>query len=314
MAVPDISWSQSIWNVAFDAPPDRVEKLVRRELQTCIVDSIFARAHTLELKVRHPSFSEVISEHMIDNIRFIETYHHSAVLLNWMSLPRNQDYLVLHVDSHRDLARPNLLMDTNNLIVDRWTGDLVSPNDISSLKQAVDSSAIEIGSFLTAAILFIPICGVVWFHPPSDKSSARAGSRMQGLQLNWSNCDPLDSSVRRLNATFGHSSKDVSLVETSQPDSARLNSKTDPMIILDIDLDYFDNTNQHNADEFTIATFDERIDLFLGLLRTIDLSRLALISIARSPGFCPERMASIISAELQKGFSRWIRERRWPGE
>ena len=73
------------------------------------------------------------------------------------------------------------------------------------------------------------------------------------------------------------------------------------MIILDIDLDYFDNTNQHNADEFTIATFDERIDLFLGLLRTIDLSRLALISIARSPGFCPERMASIISAELQKG-------------
>jgi hypothetical protein len=294
------------WTIAFDAPRDRVEQLIRRELQTCGIHSIRFCSNLVEVEVECPSFSQVIAETEIGGVPFIETLHHSAVLPRWLHFLRGEgDLTVLHVDSHSDLGIPNLVMDLSGAVADRWTRERVLASEPATVRCAVDTSAIEIGNYLTAAVLLLPIRGVAWVHPPMEGNSSRCDRTPLGLRLDWLNSDSLDSSLRRLHAIRGGPPKDLWFFDTSEPVSDGLTRLDDSKAILDIDLDYFDNSGHSGHERFSSATFDQRLNSFRDLIRNLDPGRVAAISIARSPGFCPAAVASRLSATLVEALTQW---------
>jgi hypothetical protein len=299
--------------VPFDAPRERVEQLIRRELQTCVIDSVTFCSNLVEVEVECPNFSQIISETEIEGIPLIETLHHSAVLPRWLHLLRGEaDLAVLHVDSHSDLGSPNLVMDSSGYVVDRWTRERVLASDLATVRRAVDSSAIEIGNYLTAALFLLPIRGVAWVHLPVDRNFSRPDPSVLGLRLEWSNSDPLDSSLRRVCAIRGGPPKDLWFVDASKPACDRFASLHDLKVILDIDLDYFDNSAHTGHQRFGSATLDQRWDLFMDLVRRLDPARVVAISIAHSPGFCPAAVASRLSSDLVERLTQWRRQKRKP--
>ena len=303
---PLVTYTRS---VSFDAPRHRIEKLIHREFQTSVVRSIDVLMNRAEVEVECPCFSEVISETSIESVPIIETWHHSAVLPRWLDFLRDRDDLaVLHVDSHSDLGSPNLIKDAAGQVIDRWTEKPVSASSSTSVRSAVDSSAIEIGNYLTAAIFLLPIRGIAWFSPPVDESSIQLEPATLGLMLEWSESDPLNSSLCRLRAIRGVPLKDLWYLEASAAACDALAKLNDVNFILDIDLDYFDNSDHLGHWRRVSATTSQRVEMFTDLLRRLDPARVVAVSLARSPGFCPPVVASCLSAEIIGRLRLWLRQ------
>jgi hypothetical protein len=272
----------------------------------------------VEVRVKCPPFSQLIAEAEIEGVPLVESLHHSALLPHWLRcLHGKGDLAVLHVDSHSDLGSPNLVMEPSAIVVDRWSREEVSVTDLTTVQRAVDSSAIEIGSYLTAALSLLPIRGVAWVHAPVDGNGSRPDPPVRSLRLDWSNSDPLDSSLRRLCAIRNGLVEDgppenVWFVDASTPVCDGLARLGDFKIILDIDLDYFDNSGHSGHEQFGSTILDQRQDLFIGVVGSLDPARIAAIGIAHSPGFCPAATASRLSSDLVVMFTQWLKHKQQP--
>jgi hypothetical protein len=79
---------------------------------------------------------------------------------------------------------------------------------------------------------------------------------------------------------------------------------------LDIDLDYFDNSDHSGHQRFGTATLEQRMDCFMDLVRGLDPACVAAISIAHSPGFCPAAVSSRLASHLVEELTLWLRQKQ----
>lgn len=87
--------------------------------------------------------------------RVLTALYDTWTLLSWSEwLERSTHHtesplVVLHVDDHRDLGAPRIYQSTGGIWTDAITGLALEMNDASSVRRAIESGAIGMGSFLT---------------------------------------------------------------------------------------------------------------------------------------------------------------------
>jgi hypothetical protein len=310
------SGSPTLLRIRHDAQETEVPELLRRELQTVKILSIAVMSdHAIvEIAPATRRKSAILRHEWISGVPMTVVDDHAALLPVWLGQALGAKRLLyIHVDHHSDLGMPNLFQSGGRLL-DRFSGQEVNPSDLASVVFAVDSTAIEIGSFLTLALAWLSPEALVWLHPPGVEPATRA----VGLHLGWDGVDPLSSSDRRLKAmpVFGGDFQVALRVTSMLEGLASVIAADDGRdIILDIDLDYFDNSyaaldqakpmpagNLPGADWLT-----RQASVLSALFGMIPAGRLRSVGIARSPGFCPPRVADALVELVRAELIRWLR-------
>lgn len=287
----------------YDAQEANVSNILRRELQAAKIISLSVASDyaTVELAPSTRRKSTILFCGKVSNVPVTVVEDHSALLPVWLDqFQREKDLLEVHVDRHSDLGMPNVLL-VDGKHIDRFSGCDVNPIIPASVALAVDSTAIEIGNFLTIALKWLSIKTLVWIHPFDLKPVTKG----IGLRLGWTGIDPLLSSERRFKADpVSGGDFDVSLHILSRFYDLKsvLASNNDLGIILDIDLDYFDNSHEALDQqqpmpvlEFLDSTWlEEQKRVVDALFDMIPAERLRSVGIARSPGFCPPKVADAL--------------------
>lgn len=142
-------------------------------------------------------FSSVLSQISFGQLIVQEILHHSAALLQWLSYPHTVPIVIIHVDSHNDLRSPNLIK-KSSIIIDRWTRKPVYPNILESVKNAIDSTSIEIGSFLTLALYWLPVKALIWIYPDTVEPVIKGCKNPATVNVGWNVTDEFDFKYKRL--------------------------------------------------------------------------------------------------------------------
>jgi frataxin-like iron-binding protein CyaY len=294
------------FHIPFTIPSEDVVKELYRELQVHRIISIQINDGIAIVEIDNcEQYSLIMKTTRVSNFDIIFVNHHSALLQIWLSLKMHDRKITLiHVDSHNDLGSPNVIRRDNQLI-DRWTGNFVNPAEIPTIIQAIQSAAIEIGSYLTMALFLLPVSHLIWLCPEKSPGIVRGMENPCGLRLDWSHSDTLDSNIKRLNALpIIDNSFKIEFNVIKNPSKLRefLLKESDTVFLLDIDCDYFDNSdenaifnkrNQENEIELNEWTKKQRGKI-RDILDAIPHERLINIGVAYSPGFCPADKASIL--------------------
>lgn len=295
----------STYHIPYNILKKDVFEILHREFQVQKIQSIHVNEIEAVIKVEDPSEkrSNILNTIYISNIRIDVVNHHSALLPIWLSLKSdNQFFTILHIDAHNDLGSPNLLK-IEDKFIDRWTGDIVIPSQIKTVRKAIDSASIEIGSFLTTALNWLPIISLIWVYPEENKGYVRGVLNPSGICLKWLNSDFLDTQIERLNVIPIIDNKyDIAIhvVKNIELLHKVLLKHPDNNIILDIDLDYFDNSDENSNLNFKdfdeIKISDEWIVAqkakIKKIIAIIPFESVVSIGIACSPGFCPSQKAN----------------------
>lgn len=220
---------------------------------------------------------------------------------------RNQHLVVLHVDDHRDLGSPRLFAEGDGW-VDAITGTICDLHDPASVRHAIESGAIGMGSFLTP-FLHIVRCAEVRHLCQAPKVCATVDHRVQWTFERDTLINPqrdrpairLDRSLEGLGPGTYRITPDV---------DSWLDGIGEGPILLHIDLDYFNNRYDGDSDWSNrpvlfdpplaqiFAKIDEVTD---ALIRHNLLDRLEDIVIAYSPGFFPGEFWREADARLVGG-------------
>lgn len=292
-----------------------IEAYLQLELQTKHVNHIHFNANHVIIQLNDQyqnNFLQVIANTQIGHISIFEVLHHSATLLHWLYWPPQKPCVIVHIDSHNDLRSPNILQREYQR-VDHWTSKPVSPFNIESVKSAIQSTSIEIGSYLTLALYWLPIKALIWICPPTVKPNINRVENPAAIHIGWTKTDELDSMSKRLSVTPLDSTRYGIPVyicrESWQIEKAIKDLKFDGAFLIDIDLDYFDNSLEAShflqscmpAPLLTPNLFSEiqSADIFFNnLFNILPINSVTHISIAHSPGFCHPALASFFSSQL----------------
>jgi len=93
--------------------------------------------------------------------RILTALYDTWTLLSWSewlagtAVARAENVILLHVDDHRDLGAPRLIT-RDGALVDAITGASVNLRDPDSIRKAIHSGAIGMGSFMTPFIHTVP--------------------------------------------------------------------------------------------------------------------------------------------------------------
>lgn len=290
---------------------------IRRELQARPIERIEVCGSVARVILSEDrGFSKVLNESLIDHINFEETVHHSAALHSWLRSSRtSRSLVVIHVDTHNDLGSPNLICAGDGAVYDRWTRHYVRPSDLDSVRSAIDSSAIEIGSFLTAAIAWLPIAAIIWISP-SIQTATLWGTRSKRsfVRIERNTTDRLNKTLLRLSAQPGRNESDSVPLHVSI-DGERLENIIRPYransdFIVGIDFDYFDCSLENGGSTLDSSGGEgigsRAFDLFIRLLRSLPRDRIVCITAAHSPGFCVHSIAMQCSEDLKRAVGATI--------
>jgi len=311
----------SIVYVPYTVPTSKVQEALYHEFQACKILSVsmYEGVAVVEIEDRE-RISTLLETSQLAHIRVDYVDHHSALLPGWLSLDSGKgNFTIIHVDAHNDLGRPNLLRYGVHL-VDRWTGNIVRPVEMSTVLSAIDSTAIEIGSYLTMALYWLPITHLIWVCPEDNLGLVRNKMNPRGLRLQWSHSDPLNSSVERLGVQpVDDEPYDTSIQIVKNFDSLSKIVQDEHLtnIIVDLDLDYFDNSYENSnlidpSEKHVSSISDEwvknqrlRLDQ---LLDALPFEFIISIGIARSPGFCPVSKAQILKKMVKDSLLKRSRD------
>ena len=220
---------------------------------------------------------------------------------------RIQHLTILHVDDHRDLGLPRLFMDSGNWI-DPITATLCDLYDPDSVRSAIESGAVGMGSFLTPFLHTIRHAEVRHLCQP-PKARATHDHCIQWTFERDTLIDP-----RRERPAIGLKLSPGML----GPGTYRVTPDVDAWleglgagpILLHIDLDYFNNRYDGDSDwrnrsepfDPPLARVYEKIDeLTTALTQYKLLDRVEDVVIAYSPGFFPGEFWREADARLAEG-------------
>lgn len=209
---------------------------------------------------------------------------------------RPSDIVVLHADDHRDLAPARLAFRYGGL-VDVITNDQVDLAVPESIRAAIESSAIGMGSFFMPILHAGTRVHVRHLQPPGPRR-LRPGSYCLSVELEE---DPLFGGASRLVPNLGDIPSDNSVTSTYQVgDNVRRWVASIPSgapVLVHIDMDYFndrydgdsdwrENSRHHSPEEPGIR---RRLDDVLEALNRLGDS-ISDVAIGISPGFFPAEL------------------------
>lgn len=215
--------------------------------------------------------------------------------------------VILHIDDHRDLGEPRLFTDGEQL-VDSLTQVNFDLSDPNTVRDAIESGAIGMGSFMTPFLLGIPSCEVRHLCQPPK---AKLTSEYKFCPVTVPDTILAPQRTRpgvRLHAVPGALGPGTYRITPSV--DAWLEALPEGPILLHVDMDYFNNRYDGDSDwlsrtdildppiEAICAKIDEIVE---ALDRTGALSRIEDVAIAFSPGFFPAEFWARADTRLANG-------------
>jgi hypothetical protein len=223
---------------------------------------------------------------------------------------RDDGIVVLHVDDHRDLAPPRLFVE-HDLLIDAITSAPMSLTEPESVRQAIMSGALGMGSFLTPFVYLVPNLRVRQLCQP-PKAAATADFRMVRTTVADTLLRPGAPRPAVRLEPGGHATAPGTYRVTPDP-GAWLEGVGDDPILLHVDMDYFNNRYDGDNDwRGHGSVLDPRLDAVLAkideLTNVLHLSgvgsRIEDIVISYSPGFFPAEFWSAADARLRPRLER----------
>lgn len=218
----------------------------------------------------------------------------------------HEPHVILHVDDHLDLGPPRLFVDAKNRWTDAITRTSVSIAEPTSIRKAIESGAIGMGSFLTP-----------WLHaskqvdvrhlcrlPKSERTENFVATRLTHPD------ELLAPGMPRLAVTLSVEGASTGLSYRRTPDVAEWVGDLGPgPILVHIDMDYFNNRYDGDSDWATrhpgfnasSAEIGAKIDELADALCASDIApRIEDIVIAYSPGFFPAEYWQQANEQLER--------------
>lgn len=214
---------------------------------------------------------------------------------------------ILHVDDHRDLGTPRLF-ESGAGLVDAITGRSFDLADPQSVRAAVESGGVGMGSFLTP---------VLHRHPQADVRQLGQAPKVRAtvdcsFELGTEADDFLAPGALRPSVALRETSPGTGpgrYRTTADPEKWAENVGPGP-VLLHVDMDYFNNRYDGDGDwrdrpEILDPDLDEvlvQVDRLTAALRSAGLvSRIEDAVIAFSPGFFPAELWEAADRRLQEG-------------
>lgn len=202
--------------------------------------------------------------------------------------------IILHIDDHRDCMSPLLFQQKNGHYLDPLTCNEVSMEAPQSIKAAIQSGAIAVGSFMP--IFFHQIPGVEFRHllpihriqtahqPGNIKSSFEPDN------LLCITCDRPGMTFESNETTghYYHPTTDLAAFLDNIP--------SDVPVLLHVDMDYFNNRfdgdsdwHEHDVihDPSSAQVLENVVKVFQEVLQKVPKRQLEDITVSLSPGFFP---------------------------
>jgi hypothetical protein len=217
-----------------------------------------------------------------------------------------EPHVILHVDDHFDLGSPRLLLNPNNDWTDAITHRLVSIVDPASVRAAIESGAIGMGSFLTPWLFTANQVDVRHLCRPPKSERTERFVVTPSTQVD----ELLAPGTPRLAIALNQHAAPTGLSYRRTPDvgewSADLGSGP---ILIHIDMDYFNNRYDGDSDwanrdpRFNASSTEisAKIDELADTLCAPHIaSRIEDIVIAYSPGFFPAEYWQQANEQLER--------------
>lgn len=219
------------------------------------------------------------------------------------------DVIILHVDDHRDLSTPRLVI-LDNIQVDAITKKPVSVRNPDSIAEAIGSGAIGIGSFLTPFIREFPKISIRHLCQPPKNTNDIFG---RIVPTTFFDNLLFPNAVRpgvKIDTEASILKKEVSYFSTNNLNTWAQGLEGRP-VLLHIDMDYFNNRYDGDSDW---KIFDGRLNpnlssILVQIDNLIDVLANAKIdiqdvAIAYSPGFFPAEFWAECDARLRSGIAK----------
>lgn len=217
------------------------------------------------------------------------------------------DVVILHVDDHRDLGSPRLLLLEESLF-DAITGLEVRVAESDSIRQAIESGAIGMGSFMTPFIHEFPHVPVRHLCQP-PKMVADVNAR---LAVNRASDTLLHPGAARLSLSFdsGMVNDGGTYVGTNDVRTWTRDIEGRPALV-HIDMDYFNNRYDGDSEwqvreprlDPELAQMLSKVDELVDALAT-SKARIEDVAIAYSPGFFPAELWRPLDERLRAGLAQ----------
>lgn len=222
----------------------------------------------------------------------------SWIPYGWSKFITKTQYLpdsltVIHLDDHTDLMSPKISV-THNKWKDMLTGENISFSEPDSIKMAIESGAITVGSMMTPLIHHIGNVDV--FHLMQNVDTV-----FQYLEKGKHSDTLIDPSQKRISINFIDTSYNKNIksniyLKTSHLSEIIKNIKPEAEIFLHIDMDYFNNRFNGSTDwanyplKHNLSLNEQKMVMSNFCYNILDVglvSRIKHISIGISPSFYP---------------------------
>jgi hypothetical protein len=222
----------------------------------------------------------------------------SWIPFGWSKFITETQYLpeklsLIHLDDHTDLMSPKISI-TNNRWTDMLTRKSVSFSEPDSIRMAIESGAITVGSMMTPLIHHIRNVDV--FHLMQNVDTV-----VQCLEKDKHPDTLIDPSQKRISINFLENSYNKSMksniyLKTSHLSEIIKNIKPEAEIFLHIDMDYFNNRYNGSTDwanyslKYNLSLDEQKIVMRIFCQKILDaglVSRIKHVSIGVSPSFYP---------------------------
>ena len=214
---------------------------------------------------------------------------------------------ILHVDDHRDLGSPRLFR-RGSLWIDPIEERIFEIDDPVSVRSAIESGAVGMGSFLTPVLHSFPEADVRHL----GQAPKVIGTKDHQIGLTTQKDDLLEPGAERPGILL------EDLAEGAGPGRYRLTDDPDRWVedvrqgpvLLHVDMDYFNNRydgdgDWHGRGEWLDPSSDEvlaQVDRITAALRRAGLvERIRDAVIAFSPGFFPAELWEAADRRLEEG-------------
>lgn len=216
--------------------------------------------------------------------------------------------VILHVDDHRDLGSPRLIVQETSLI-DAITGAVVRLDDPESVRRAIESGAIGMGSFMTPFVRAMPHAQVRHLCQP-PKIEHEVGCQLRVVHVADTLLAP---GADRLSIDFSPLASpgaQASYLVTNDVQAWSRNIEGMPALV-HIDMDYFNNRYDGDSEwqlranrlDPDLPTMCAKVDELVDALAS-SRARIEDVSIAYSPGFFPAEYWAPIDQHLRAGLAR----------
>lgn len=235
------------------------------------------------------------------------TLHSWSEWLARTPVQRVKDVVLLHVDDHRDLGSPRLLV-RDGALVDAITGELFNLCHPESVRSAINSGAIGMGSFMTPFIHEFPAAQVRHLCQP-PKGHRTTASRLLPITVADTLLD-LGSERPAIDYLPDYAVSQGSYLVTPDASIWAKGIEGRPALV-HIDMDYFNN--RYDGDSLWQER-KEQLDPDLSsifvkideLLDALAMSGVEIddVTIAYSPGFFPAEYWQIADQRLRTGLHK----------